>query len=232
MNKPPGGWPLASQVAIAVVVTIALSIWQVGRGFDKLAQKDAYEAKLVMPPVTETDWLATEAEYRKVQLIGRYDPIRHFIIENRIQNGRSGYWIFSVFNTEHDRYLVNRGWVSIQSNVRIDPDFDTPLESVTVIGVAWPNPVMRTSNSMEQTEWPVRMRDVDIGQMARMTSARAIEMRLVNESATALKPAPLQVEFSTAMHWGYAAQWLLIGGLVIGGYWFFVIRKEREDAEV
>lgn len=231
MKTPPGGWPLATQVGIAVLVTIALSVWQVGRGFEKLAHKEDYETRLNLEAVPEASWSTTDVDYRKVELRGQFDAQRYFFIEERRHRGRPGYWVLQVFDTERDRYLVNRGWVSVESSIRVNPTIDTPDSTLSIIGIAWPNPVKRSSASMPQPDFPIRLRDVDIGQMARLTSARALEIRLIAESPGVLQAAPLQVEFSAAIHWGYAAQWLLIGGLVIGGYWFLTIRKDKESQE-
>ena len=228
MKTPPGGWPLTSQVAIAVLVAVALSIWQLGRGFEKIDARTEYESRLSQPPLGENAWQSDGIEYRKLQLRGRYDPSRYFIVGNRSHQGRPGYWIIGVFNTERDRYLVNRGWVAVQSSIHANPDFETPTETVSILGIVWPNPVIRSPTLIAQPDWPIRLRVHDIGQMARLTASRAQELRLVNESPTVLKAAPLQVEFSAAMHWGYAAQWLLIGALVLGGYWFFTVRKAKE----
>ena len=227
MKTPPGGWPLATQVGIAVLVTIALCIWQVGRGFEKLALKEDYETRLNLPPIEESALTNSDIDYRKIQMRGQFDAQRYFIIEDRRHRGRSGFWVIQTFNTERDRYLVNRGWVSVEASVRVDPSVDTPDTPVSIIGIAWPNPVLRSSVVDLRPDWPIRLRDVDIGQMARLTTARALELRLVEGSPGVLQAAPLQAEFSAAIHWGYAAQWLLIGALVIGGYWFFTIRKDN-----
>ena len=231
MKSPPGGWPLATQVGIAVLVTIALSIWQVGRGFEKLSLKHEYETKLSLPPISEDSLSASHSDYRKLQLRGRFDAQRYFIIEDLRHRGRSGYWVMQVFNTERDRYLVNRGWVSVESSILVNPTFDIPDASLSIIGIAWPNPVLRSQVELSRPDWPIRLREIDIGQMARLTGARALELRLIAESPGVLQAAPLQVEFSAAIHWGYAAQWLLIGALVLGGYWFFTVRKDKVSEE-
>ena len=182
MKTPPGGWPLVIQVGIAVLVTIALSIWQVGRGFEKLALKEDYETRLNLPPIDENAMTTTDLDYRKLQLLGRFDMQRYFIIEDRRHRGRSGYWIVQTFNTGNDRYLVNRGWVSVQPSVHVDPNIDTPDTAVSIIGIAWPNPVLRSSLERPASDWPIRLREINIGQMARLTGARALELRLVAES--------------------------------------------------
>ena len=227
MKTPPGGWALTIQVGIAVIVTIALSIWQIGRGFEKLESKNAFETRLNLPPITEESVSAHDIAYQKIELRGQFDVQRYFLIEDRRHRGQSGYWVIQVFNTEQDRYLVNRGWVSVAAFVHVNPNFDTPNATLSIIGIAWPNPVLRSSQERSQPDWPMRFRDIDIGQMARLTGARALELRLVEESPGVLQPAPLQVEFSAAIHWGYAAQWLLIGALVLSGYWFFTVRKDK-----
>lgn len=231
MKTPPGGWPLTIQVGIAVMVTIALSIWQINRGLDKLNEKHEFEQRISADPIDEESWRQTDFEHRKIQLRGQLDPQRWFIIENRRHQGRAGYWIVQVFNTNSDRYLVNRGWMSVEGLVHIDPNPETPAGTITITGFAWPNPILRTSSRLEAPNWPVRMREMEIGQMARLTSARAVEIRLIAGSAGVKTPAPLQREFATAMHWGYAAQWLLIGCLVLGGYWFFTVRKDKKGSK-
>ena len=172
-----------------------------------------------------------DLDYRKLQLLGRFDMQRYFIIEDRRHRGRSGYWVIQVFNTERDRYLVNRGWVSVESSIHVNPTFDIPDATLSIIGIAWPNPVLRSSLEAQRPDWPIRLREVDVGQMARLTGARALELRLIEESPGVLQAAPLQVEFSAAIHWGYAAQWLLIGALVLAGYWFFTVRKDKASQE-
>lgn len=231
MKTPPGGWTLAIQVGIAVLVTIALSIWQIGRGFEKLTLKEEYETRLNLPPIEEAKLSSSDVDFLKVEMRGQFDAQRYFIIEDRRHRGRAGFWVVQTFNTERDRYLVNRGWVSVESSIRINPTFDIPDVPVSIIGIAWPNPVLRSSAEDSREDWPIRLREVNIGEMARLTGARALELRLIEASPGVLQAAPLQVEFSAAIHWGYAAQWLLIGALVIGGYWFFTIKKDKTAQE-
>ena len=231
LKTPPGGWFLLSQVTVAVLVTIGLSIWQLGRGMDKLTQKSQFESRLLEQPLVEAELQNQDADFRKVTLVGRFDPDRSFIIENQSHQGRPGFWIFGLFNTERDRYLINRGWTAARASLRLDPEFAAPSEVMTVTAVIWPNEIIRNSRTPTNPNWPIRMREVDIGLMARLTSSRAQELRLISGSEGALEPAPLQIEYATAMHWGYAFQWLLIGALVVGGYWFFTIRKKEDSSD-
>ena len=228
-SPPPGGWILAFQVGFAVCVTIALCIWQIGRGFEKLEDKRQYEESLALEPIDEEVWLNNPVAFRHIQLRGIVDPTRYFVIENQSHQGRPGYWIIGVLNTEHDRYLVNRGWVSVQPSLHIPPSVD-PLEgTVDVLGVSWPNEILRHTQLISDPQWPVRLRELDVGQMGRLTGARAEEIRLKCCEPTVFQPVQLRMEYATAIHWGYAAQWIVIGLLVFGGYWFFTLRKDKGD---
>ena len=226
-SPPPGGWSLALQVAFAILVTICLCIWQISRGFEKLEDKANFEAKLAQSPTSEAEWLSNPEPFAPFKIKGKLDPSRYFVIENQSYQGRPGYWIIGVLNTDSDRYLVNRGWVSVQGNLRIKPMLEAIVEPVEVSGASWPNEVKRSSRLITDPQWPIHLRELDIGQMARLSGARAEEIRLKCCKPAVFEPAPLQMEYATAIHWGYAAQWIMIGLLVWGGYWFFTIRKDN-----
>lgn len=229
MRTPPGGWFLVSQISFAVLVTIALSFWQVSRGLDKLADKAEFEGRLQAPPLAELDWQDENRDYHSIELRGVLDPKRYFVVENRSHLGRPGFWVFGILNTERERYLVNRGWIPAGPDLRVIPNFDTPIQTTNVVGVIWPNETIRTFDLPQVPNWPVRTREIVIGQMAMLTGAKAYEIRLKCCEPAVFQPAPLTMKFATAIHWGYAAQWLLIGALVIGGYWFFTVRKDRDS---
>ncbi len=230
MKPPPRGWPFAIQVAVATITTICLSIWQVSRGFEKLNLLDTYKSQLAAPPLTNPRLISEKYSYRRVELVGTFDANRSFLIENRQHLGRPGYWVFGVFDTDYGSFLLNRGWVSMGSNRRSNPEFEAPTSQIKVVGVVWPT----STNTMQLYErndnWPIRMRSLNISRMAQLGTARAQEIRLSANSPGVLIAAPLIVEFGTAKHWGYAFQWLLIGCVIVAGYWYFAIRRALESA--
>lgn len=228
-SAPPGGWFLAFQVGLAVLVTIGLSIWQFNRGLSKLEDKRNFEILMSQSSIEEQEWLQTPQDFAPVKLKGSLDPTRYYLIANKQHQGRQGYWIVSVLNTQHDRYLVNRGWVSVQSNIHKPPIIEPIVDTVEVIGSRWPNDIKRQTTLDTPGEWPIQLREVDIGRMARLTGSRAEEIRLKCCSPVVFQAAPPRIEYATAIHWSYAAQWIVIGLLVLGGYWFFTLRKKKVE---
>ena len=229
---PPDKRFLTAQVVFAIIVTICLSYWQLGRGLEKLNEKHVFEARLKEPPISASQWQAEDSVFRHIELRGQLDPQRMFLVEGRRHLGQSGYWVVGVFNTEQGRFLVNRGWTPLSGNVQVKPQPHTPIDTILVHGVLWPRAEQGTSrtNVQPRVEWPILIRDLDVDVMAARTGAYAQEIRLVDGSpGTLVAPAPLVMTFATAIHWGYAVQWLVIGTLIGAGYWYFVLRPKEDQ---
>ena len=227
LTTPRGGWALFVQVAIAFLVTICLSIWQVSRGMEKRELAAEYQARLNKPPIDATQWRDQNSDYRRIEIRGSFDLTRAFVIENKYHQGAAGYWIIGVFNSADGRFLANRGWVPIEANTFVNPVFETGSDTLQIQGVLWPNESTRSGPRVDLTSWPVRLRTMDVVEMAIVTGANAKEVRLVDRSPGVFQPVPLNIQFSAVRHWSYAFQWLFIGCLVLLGYWYFVINRQR-----
>ncbi|MCY4656540.1 MAG: SURF1 family protein [Gammaproteobacteria bacterium] len=233
MNIPKDKRFLALQVAFAFIVTICLAIWQFGKGLDTLVEREEHRTRLAQEPLDIYRWQEEPSTYRHIDLRGSFDLQRMFLIEGKAHAGQSGYWVVGVFNTDQGRFLVNRGWVQVQGNVSMHPSFPTPNSPVNIRGVLWPKSEVSpaTSRINPNATWPIRVRDLNINAMAARTGAHAHEIRLVAGSAGVLVPVPLETQFKTAMHWGYSAQWLLIGTLILAGFWYFVLRPNHSQQD-
>lgn len=219
------------QAAFALLTTLALSYWQLSRGFDKLEMRASHEQALSAPAIVD-DVPAAAPDYQRVTMTGRFDQKMSFLVENRRHRGQPGYWVMTTFDTAYGRFLLNRGWISAGATLRSLPEFDTPTDKVRIEGVVWPaSPASAMARGQTwPDEWPIRVRGLDLARMSQKTRAFEREVRMTSGDGLFV-PAPLVVDFSTAKHWGYAVQWLLIGGLIAGGYWFFGVRRGRGAAE-
>ena len=63
--------------------------------------------------------------------------------------------------------------------------------------------------------------------MAAAAGAHPREIRLERGSAGVSSPASLAWDYSPGTHWGYTAQWLLIGAAVVAGYVVIGLRRGR-----
>ena len=225
LKTPPGGWVLTIFVALAVLATLSLSFWQFTKGLEKHNERLEYVARLQEEAIELTDYREHESAYRQLRLVGSYTKERSFIVGYQRYNQLPGHWIVTPFRTEIGTFLVNRGWLPIQQHFREIPEFETPDGTVEITGVIWSHKYFPSDKSYDKLAWPKRVNRLNIKRMAEITDAYNDEIRLLAGSKGAFTPLQLIVENEPVKHWGYAFQWILIGGLVVSGYWFFTVRK-------
>lgn len=209
------GWTLTWQAAVAVATVLALAGWQLARGLEKSALAAERLARLSAPPVAMDPVAAPN--FTRLALAGRYAE-RHFLLAARGE----GILVWTPLRTAGGTVLVNRGWHD-------DESFETPVGPVAIVAVAWPKvPAHRQSSAAWPAGWPKRLFAPDLPRMAAAADAAPREMRLWPGSAGALAPPTLAWDYSPGTHYGYMAQWLLIGAAVVAGY--VVIGRRRGRA--
>lgn len=122
-------WLVAVAVSAALAVGFALlGRWQLERAEQARALRASFAAGVELAPLDRlpdnTD--ASYLRYRAVELEGRYEPARQFLLDNRVHAGQAGYEVWTPFRaTGHERsVLVNRGWVAAGPDRRQLPDVD------------------------------------------------------------------------------------------------------------
>lgn len=217
------GWALTAQAAAAVVVVLVLAAWQFSRALEKAALREARLERLRAAPVAAAAGAAWP-DFTRVALTGAYDATRHFLVKGR--RGR-GFEVITPFATDQGVFLLNRGWLVAAPGGDAAPAVATPMQRATVVGVAWPaSPRSRLVAQADWPDgWPKRVPGVDARRMAAAVGAHPREFRLERGEAGVFRAAPLAWDDAPGMHWGYAAQWLLIGAVLAGGY--VLIGKRR-----
>ena len=216
------GKALTAQAAAALVVVLSLAAWQFGRGLDKTALANERAERLGAQPVSAAALRADSPDFLRVALAGEYDQERQVFVAGR-QAGGVEAW--SVLHTSDGAFLVNRGWLANPAA--------PPTGQVSAVGVLWPSvPVTVYASQQEWPDgWPKEVVWADPRRMAAATGARPREIRLEQGSAGVSRPASLAWDYSAGMHWGYTAQWLLIGAAVVGGYVVIGLRRGRSGGE-
>ncbi len=209
------GLALTVQAAAALATVLALAAWQLARGLEKSALAEERRERLSAPPVAVAPEAA--ADFARLALAGRYDTQRHFLVASR---RGSGFAVWTPLRTATGSVLVNRGHSA-------DAAFETPAEPVAVRGVAWPRAPAPAAAAAWPADWPKRIGTVDLERMAAAVSAAPREVRLLPDSAGVLLPPTLAWDYSPGTHYGYVAQWLLIGAAVVAGYVVVGRRRAR-----
>jgi len=119
---------------------LALGFWQLDRADQKRMLQAEYdrlqkEPALVVRPVVEAP---DTLRYRTLRVRGHYDTRFQFLLDNRVHQGRAGYYVLTPIRIEGSdvRILVNRGWIAGGVDRNQLPGFSTPTEPVEVVGTA------------------------------------------------------------------------------------------------
>lgn len=225
------GWALTAQAAAALAIVLALAGWQFSRALEKTALRDARVERLRAEP-TAASVLSGNAlpDFTRVSLNGEYDAQRHFLVAHR--SGR-GFNVFTPLTSQAGVFLVNRGWHPADAAPESALAVPTPTAPVTVVAVAWPrqHPSRLAAEEKWPDNWPKRIRAAHLERMAAAVDARPREFRLERGGEGVFRAASLAWDDAPGMHWGYVAQWLLIGTVLAAGYVFMGKRRGQKLAQ-
>lgn len=124
---------------LLMVLLISLGNWQLSRSSEKAAYLAEQEKQSQLPPLSLISELPADAasiRYRVVELTGRYDTERQFLLDNQIRNGKAGYFVMTPLlpKNSNTAVLVNRGWIEAGSDRQSLPDITLQKSNVTVQG--------------------------------------------------------------------------------------------------
>ena len=222
------GWALTAQAAAALAIVLLLAGWQFSRALEKTALRDARVERLRAEPTPASALSGnTLPDFTRVSFTGVYDAERHFLVAHR--SGR-GINVFTPLASQEGVFLMNRGWHP--ADAAPESALPTPTTPVTVVAVAWPaqRPSRLAAEAPWPEDWPKRIRGVHLERMAAAVAARPREFRLEGGGEGVFRAASLAWDDAPGMHWGYVAQWLLIGAALAAGYVFVGKRRGQKLA--
>jgi len=210
-------WRLTLCTVLLVPTMVALGFWQLQRAEEKSALDAVYSARDSEAPVpldTVADAAVTTAAdhaFRRVALVGTYQPQYTILLDNRIRSGRFGYDVVMPFVAGERLVLVNRGWIA-GDPARIPlPEITTPdgLQPLTARIYVPPGEPYRLGEDRLGDQWPGVVQNLDPRAVAQAIGADVfpLELRLDPEAPGALLAEWAVVNQSPERHHGYALQW-------------------------
>jgi surfeit locus 1 family protein len=226
MNFKPG-WAMTLLFLVMLPLLIALGSWQLDRAEQKRRLENAYLAKLTELPLRVTPQ-ALSQPFQALRLAGRYRP-EFFLLDNQVNDGNVGYWVYQVFNDEQQgRLLLNRGFITSQGRATL-PVIDTPLGDISLTATVWPDtgliPVW--GDEAWNPGWPKVIQRADIQRMAELADAWPTELRLEPGQPGVLVAAPFATRLSADKHNGYAATWFGLAVVLTLGYCYIGMTQQR-----
>lgn len=237
-NSGLSGWQPLIVGAIFVVLFAGLGAWQITRGLEKQATREALSATGSYSSFFDG---ADPAAFERIKATGRFDSEHQFLLDNITKNSRSGYYVLTPLELSPDEplLLVNRGWIEKTGASPRSSDFADTLrvsdERVTVPGRAgWlPRPGMRMGNAITNLDqWPIvavfpTHEDVETA-LRRDVQPVVLLMEPGVENGFLREWAP--TEMGPARHFAYAFQWFAMAAVLSGLLaWNYRRRRDRND---
>jgi surfeit locus 1 family protein len=143
-------------LSFLALVFSGLGYWQTHRKAEKQLLFDHFENA----PMMELGQAAKAGErFARVQGFGRFDPVRHFLLDNRTLNGRAGVHVLTPFVLDDGQtVLVNRGWLPMPPDRSQLPDVPTDSRPRTLHGrlnvLATEGPRLGDADLLVPDQWP------------------------------------------------------------------------------
>jgi surfeit locus 1 family protein len=233
-RRRPRWLPIGAAIA-GIALAAAAGGWQLDRAHEKERLQQAYDRGAAEPAVVLS---AAPAEaqtllFRRIEATGEFVPRKAVLLDNKVLAGVAGYHVIVPLRIADSpkHVLVNRGWVAAGADRSRLPDVRTPVGSVTVIGIAvLPGRFLELSAA--ETTGPV-WQNLTIERYRRIMQLdiQPVVIEQHNDLGDGLARSWGRPDFGVAKHYGYAAQWFSLCGLIAFLYAFFHVKRARSEKD-
>jgi len=214
--------------AILVVQFVALGVWQIDRGLDKRAEKQAFVSQAGF--ASWSNGMVVRS-FQKLKATGRLDGQHQFLLENIIINSRYGYYVLTplVIADDEPVLIINRGWFE-RSQEEVDITvLLLPDAQVTVRGRAGslPRAGYRMGDAITPgAGWPKRAVYPILDEVAQALGrdVQSFVLLLDPEDEYGFFRHWVPEEMGPGRHYAYALQWFAMG-IVLAGLLVWNFRK-------
>lgn len=236
-------WPLLRTrrwrgFTVVVVVSIAafglLSAWQWSRADERRLERLELQAALAADPadIATVDLRSPAAvAWNPVTVRGTYLPDAQAVVRKRPLDARNGFWVMTAMRTDDDRVVwVNRGWLPAGENALSTPPVPSPpTGTVAITGYLREGDQAAADANTGLPEGQVAAPAIAL---LPPIDAEPVYVQLATSTPPqeGLVPIPLPT-IDEGRNVSYAVQWLLFAAVAIAGWYYFLQREAREDAE-
>ena len=222
------GWLPYAIGVILVVQFAALGVWQIDRGLQKRAEKQAFDSQTGF--AFWSDGMDIRS-FQKLKATGHFDSEHQFLLENIIINSRYGYYVLTpLIVAENEPVLmINRGWLERTGNDLVPGAIDASSSGVTVRGRAGslPRAGYRMGDAITaDASWPQGAVYPTLDELSQALGreVQPFVLLLDPEADHGYFRHWIPEEMGPGRHFAYALQWFAMG-MVLAGLLVWNYRK-------
>lgn len=227
-------WPIVATIItlVAVVIMFALGIWQWQRAEQKTQRLQQIEQRNQVDPITIANLMNLTDDIRDLPFVasGRLEQRRYFLIDNRVHQGKVGYEVLALLNTDSGVLLVNLGWVKGSMYRDALPEIELPTELLTLDGIASKpslNPMIQETIE-SSNQWPKVIQQLDFTVVNELLEDEVLDvvMLLSPDYPISFSREWKPVVMPPEKHIAYAIQWFGLG-IACFIIYIFAIRAQK-----
>lgn len=226
-------WLSFSVLVVALIIAFGLlSWWQWTRAQDKQRERIALESSASLVPQAVADALvegmSPSLEWQRVKVTGQWQPADQVLVRRRPMNSTNGFWVMTPLVTPAGGTAwVNRGWLAAQESASSIITAPAPSTgTVTVIGF-----LRSYESSTGQDDLPSgQVSAASIDELPAQADPLSAYIQLADPPQSGLVTVSMP-DVDENRNLSYAGQWLLFALVAIGGWFFFLRREARDDAD-
>ncbi len=225
-------WMITIATILALLATLSLGRWQLGRAAQKEGLQAAIDSKGAQPRLDNRSLaalpVAATALHRSVNLRGTWVAERTVFLDNRQMNAKPGLYVVTplMLDGSTQAVLVQRGWVARNFMDRASvPTVAAPVGVVEVQGRIAPPP--SKLYELGTPEAGLIRQNLDMAQFKVESGLVLLDVTVQQTGAASeglLREWP-QASAGSAKNYGYAFQWFGLGTLIAFLYVWFQIGK-------
>jgi surfeit locus 1 family protein len=229
--------PTAAAI-VAVALFLTAGEWQRGRMEQKAALRAQFDAASASAPAELPRYMGDGAawRYRPVRATGTFDAAHQILIDNKVQDGRTGFHVVTPLALPDGRVLlVDRGWIAAGASRAQLPVAPPPGGSVTVTGRI-NTPTAAYVELQRGAPAGVLWQNLDPARVAQATGLAVLPVVLEQttplDASDALVRAWPEPDFGIERHRIYMMQWYLFAATAAGLWLVFNVRRRRGPSNV
>jgi surfeit locus 1 family protein len=165
-------WKLNLLAFAFILLFVKLGYWQLARAHEKeIILKSFTERTLHSPLHAQSLSQNKDLRFYPIQLSGQFDNAHTVLLDNKIQEGKIGYEVYTPFKAEGltSPILIDRGFISIGQSRQILPLIKSIIGKATISGILNLPPAYAAFGEMTDSPshtWPLRVEYVNLNQLA------------------------------------------------------------------